>query len=249
MGHNALRHICAMVCIVKVVIVLCFPCVTIHPNFHSPSQHYHHHLFSRQPSLPTHHHHQYYPRLESPCRPYYGASTQQRQSQYRNYRTATCPVLVQNQRRNYKIATCLVLVHLQSPVNYQNTQSRHCPPDTLSQNHSRRTNALVPQSVATTLTSLNIQRDLPNLGGSIWHTHRHKSTSEVYHRVALHPLRNARAFRMEATSPQTYHPQWSIHIAPRQVRRHRLHLKHRSYRAPQDPPSNPPYLLPDMVAH
>jgi len=223
--------------------------VTIHPNFHSPSQHYHHHLFSRQPSLSTHHHHQYYPCLESLRRPYYGASTQRHQNQYRNYRTATCPVLVQNQCRNYKTVTCLVPVHLQLLVNYQNTQSRHHPPDTSSQNHLRHTNALVPLSVVTTLTSSNTQKDLLNLGGSIWHTHRHKSTSEVYHRAALHPLRNARAFRMGATTPQTYHPRWSTHIAPRQVRRHRPHLKHCSYRAPQDPPSNPPYLLPDMVAH
>jgi len=228
---------------------LSIPVVTIHPNFHSPSQYYHHHLFSRQPSLLTHHHHQHYLRLGSLRCPYYGASTQRRQSQYKNYRTATCPVPAQNQHRNYKTATCLVLVHLQSPVNYQNTQSRHRPPDTSSQNHSRHTNVLVPLSVVTTLTSSNTQRDLLNLGGSIWHTHRHKSTSKAYRRVALHPLRNARASRMEATSLQTYHPRWSIHIAPRQVRRHRLHLKRRSYRAPQDPPINPPYLLPDMVAH
>jgi len=227
----------------------CPHCVTIHPNFHSPSQHYHHHLFSHQPSLSTNHHHQYYPRLESLCRPYYGASIQRRQSQYRNYRTATCPAPVQNQRRNYKTATCLVLVHLQSPVNCQNTQSCHRPPDISSQNHLRCTNALVPLSVVTTLTSSNIQRDLPNLGGSIWHTHRHRSTSEAYHQVALHPLHNARASRMEATSPQTYHPQWSIRIAPRQVRCHRLHPKRRLCRAPQDPPSNPPHLLPDMAAY
>jgi len=164
-------------------------------------------------------------------------------------RTPSSTAPVQNQRRNYRTVTYPVLVHLQSPVNYQDTQSRHRPPDTSSQNHSHRTNALVPLSVVTTLTSSNIQRNLPNLGGSIWHTHRHRSTSEAYRQVALHHLRNVRASQMEATLPQTYHPRWSIHIVPRQVRRHRLHPKRRSCRAPQDPLSNPPHLLPDMAAY
>jgi len=98
--------------------------VTIHPNFHSPSQHYHHHLLSHQPSSSNHRHHQYYSPLEFLRRPqhrrYYGTYIQRYQSQHRNCRTATCPALAQNQRRNYKTVTCLVLAHLQSPVNYQN---------------------------------------------------------------------------------------------------------------------------------
>jgi len=76
-----------------------------------------------------------------------------------------------------------------------------------------------------------------------------RSISTAYYLAALHPLHNARASQMEAMPPQTYHPQWSIHTAPRQVRRHHLRLKRHSCRAPQDPQSSLPYHLPDMAAY
>ena len=155
----------------------------------------------------------------------------------------------QSQHRNYRTVTCPVLVHPQSTTNRLTTQSRHCPPDISSQNHSCHTNEPVPLSVITTLTNSHIRRDHPNLGGNIWHTHHLRSTSAVYHPVTLRPLCNARASQMEAMPPQTYCPQWSIHTAPCQVRCHHLHLKHRLYRALQDPQSSPPYLLPDMAAY
>jgi len=183
---------------------------------------------------------QYHLCLESLCHPYLGASTftntppwsytkSHHQSQYRNYRTVTCPVLV----------------HPQSSA----TQNHHHPLDILSQNPSCHTSIPVPLSVITTLMSSHIQRDHPNLGGSTWHTYHLRSTSTAYHLVVLCPLHNARASQMEVTLPQTYRPQWSIHIAPCQVRHHCLHLKHRLCRALQDPQSSLPYLLPDMAAY
>ena len=174
------------------------------------------------PSL--NHPHQYHPHrcyqyhlcLESLHHPYLGASMftstppwsytkSHHQSQYRNYRTATCPVLV----------------HPQSSA----IQNHHCPLVILSPNPSCHISVPVPLSVITTLTNSHIRRDHPNLGGSTWHTHRLRSTSAAYHPVALRPLRNAHASQKEAMPPQTYRPRWSIYIAPCQVRRHCLHLK------------------------
>jgi len=217
--------------------------VTIHPNFRSPPQSPHlylHHLVPHQPLPSLSHPHQYHLCLESLRCPYLGASMfastppwsytkSHHQSQYRNYRTATCPVLV----------------HPQSSA----IQNHHHPLIILSLNPSCHTSVPVPLSVITTLMNSRIWRDHPNLGGSTWHTHRLRSTSAAYHPVALCPLRNAHASQKETMPPLTYRPQWSIHIAPHQVRHHRLCLKHRLCRALQDPQSSPPHLLSDMAAY
>jgi len=134
--------------------------VTIHPNFHSSSQSLHlypHHLVPHQLLLSLNHPHQYHLCLESLCRPYLGASTFASTPPW-SYTTS----YHQSQHRNYRTATCPVLVHPQSSA----IQNHHCPLIILSRNPSHHTSIPVPWSVVTTLMSSRIQRDHPNLGGS-----------------------------------------------------------------------------------